>query len=396
MFYHATEEEIIRGEVTDVYLTRAVAILKKNNIDKKVKAEFVVKSFPARYDWGILAGTSELLAFIERLNLSLDVRAVREGTLFRTSQPVIEIEGRYLDFCIYETAFLGLLCQASGIVTRAAQCVAAARGKRVICFGARRIHPIIAPMVERYAYLGGVDGVAGVKSASVLGIEPSGTMPHALILLYGDTVEATRAFCDTFGRQVKVISLIDTFNDEKIEAIRVAQSLGDRIFALRLDTPASRKGNWLDILREVRWELDLRGHKDIKLFLSGGLTEETIAEFNSLADGFGVGTYITNAPVLDFSLDIVEIEGKPIAKKGKPSGSKSFYRCNSCQRDLILPYRSTPAGCRCGGELVDLLETAVKDGQLTLFGRRSIEDFNDHREYIKSQVVKNIALRTND
>src|SRR5215471_9663376 len=152
MFHVATEEEVLSGEVTDVYFARAIEVLRKDEINKKVKAEFVVKSLPDGYPWAILAGSGEFLALLERLRLALNVRAVREGTLFHPHQPVVEIEGYYLDFCIYETALLGLLCQASGIATRAAGCAAAANGKPVVCFGARRTHPILAPMVERYAY----------------------------------------------------------------------------------------------------------------------------------------------------------------------------------------------------------------------------------------------------
>ena len=388
MFHTASEEEVLRGDVTDVYFARAVEILNRGKIEKRVKAEFVVKSFPDDCPWAILAGSEELLALIEQRSLSLNVRAVREGTIFHPNQPVLEIEGRYVDFCVFETAFLGLLCQASGIVTRAARCVAAAEGKPVVCFGARRIHPIIAPMVERYAYLGGCDGVAGVKSASMLGIEPAGTMPHAMILLYGDTVEATRAFCDVFGSSLKVTSLIDTFNDEKFEAIKVAEALGERVFALRLDTPASRRGSFLEILREVRWELDLRGHNSIKLFVSGGLTEERIRELNPMADGYGIGTYISNAPVLDFSMDIVEIDGQPKAKKGKWSGSKSWKRCRSCGHDRIEPLQHAPGRCECGGEFEELLQPVAQNGKLNSAGRQSVSDFMGNRAYVREQVRK--------
>jgi len=162
--------------------------------------------------------------------------------------------------------------------------------------------------------------------------------------------------------------------------------LGDKVFGLRLDTPASRKGSLFDILREIRWELDLRGHKDIRLFLSGGLTEEKIRELNELADGYGVGTYISNPPVLDFSLDIVEIDGKPIAKRGKLSGSKSFFRCSVCQREVVQVYQASPQRCECGGEFAELLQTAIEKGKLTHAGRLSIEDFQGNREYIKAQV----------
>ncbi|MEW5978353.1 MAG: nicotinate phosphoribosyltransferase [Acidobacteriota bacterium] len=385
MFHVATEEDVLQGRVTDVYFTRAVEILRGRGVDKRVRAEIVVKNLPAKYDWGILAGTDELLPFLERLNLEIDVRALPEGTRFRANQPVIELAGRYLDFCIYETAILGLICQASGVTTRAARCAAAAEGRPVFCFGARRVHPVIAPLVERYAYLAGCAGVAGVRSAEMLGIEPSGTMPHALILLLGDTVEATKAFADQFP-QVKTISLIDTFNDEKFEAIRIAETLKERVAALRLDTPASRKGNLKAILREVRWELKLRSHGHIQLFVSGGLSEESIREFNEVADGYGVGTFVTSAPVLDFSLDIVEIDGKPVAKRGKTSGSKALFRCGGCQREEVVPLGQTPPPCSCGGEWQSLLGQVISKGKMTAAARERLENLAARRDYIRAQV----------
>jgi nicotinate phosphoribosyltransferase len=51
-------------------------------------------------------------------------------------------------------------------------------------------------MVERSAFIGGCDGVAAAKSPEFIREEPIGTMPHALILVMGDTVEATKAFHD--------------------------------------------------------------------------------------------------------------------------------------------------------------------------------------------------------
>ena len=41
---------------------------------------------------------------------------------------------------------------------------------------------------------------------------------------------------------------------------------------------------FLEILSEVRWELDLRGHADIDLFVSGGIDENAIHELNAVAE----------------------------------------------------------------------------------------------------------------
>ncbi len=57
----------------------------------------------------------------------------------------------------------------------------------------------------------------------------------------------------------------------------------------------------------------------MKLLASGGVDEYEILALNPVADGYGVGTSIANAPVLNFALDIMEIEGKPMAKRGNPA-----------------------------------------------------------------------------
>jgi len=230
---------------------------------------------------------------------------------------------------------------------------------------------VVAPMVERNAFVGGCDGVSVVKDAELIDEEPSGTMPHALILIMGDTVEATKAFDEVVHPKVKRVSLIDTFNDEKIEAIRVAEALGKRLFGIRLDTPSSRRGDFTKIIEEIRWELNLRGFGHIQIFVSGGLDEKRILALNPVVDAYGVGTSITNARVIDFAMDIIEIDGKPLAKRGKMSGSKRVLRCQKCFKDKMVPFkkdrgRSTPGldRCSCGGRFKDLLIPFLQKGKI--------------------------------
>jgi len=178
----------------------------------------------------------------------------------------------------------------------------------------------------------------------------------------GDTVEATKAFDKVIDSKVKRVSLIDTFNDEKIEAIRVAEALGKRLFGVRLDTPSSRRGDFQKIIEEIRWELDLRGFHHVQIFVSGGLDEKRILSLNPVVDAYGVGTSITNARVIDFAMDIIEIDGKPLAKRGKMSGSKSVFRCSKCFQDRMVPFQKgrghpvkSPNRCSCGGRYKELL-----------------------------------------
>jgi len=388
MFHIADPKDIKDGKMTDVYFVRTMEVLKAKKIDKWVKAEFIAKRFPEDYGWGVLVGIEETTDLLK--DLKVNVRAMKEGTIFRAFEPVMEIEGMYSDFGVYETSLLGLLCQASGVATKAARCKKAAGGRRVISFGARRIHPVVAPMVERSAFVGGCDGVSVVKNAELIGEEPVGTMPHALILMIGDTVEATKAFDEVIHPKVKRVSLIDTFNDEKIEAIRVAEALGKKLFGIRLDTPSSRRGDFQKIIEEIRWELSLRGFGHVQIFVSGGLDEKRILSLNPVVDAYGVGTSITNARVIDFAMDIVEIEGKPLAKRGKMSGAKSVLRCSRCFQDRMLPLkqdRGRPIQglnrCSCGGRFKELLLPLIQKRKVL----RDLPSPQVIREYVLEQLT---------
>jgi nicotinate phosphoribosyltransferase len=347
-FHISDDAAIAAGATTDVYFARTLELLAREGSDPDVVLEMRARSLPAGWPWAMFAGLEEAVALLPP---ELAVRALAEGGLFQAGEPVLAIEGRYRDFAALETPLLGLLCQASGVATAAARCRVAAGERTLLSFGARRMHPAIAPMIERSAWLGGCDGVSTIAAAALLGIEPTGTMPHALVLCLGDTVRAAQAFDEAFGGETPTIVLVDTFQDEKFEALRVAEALGERLDGLRFDTPGSRRGDMLEILRETRWELDLRGHHGVRFYVSGGLDPEAILALNPACDGYGVGTHISAARTIDFSLDIVEIDGRPVAKRGKESGRKTLLVCGSCGERSVVPV-SGERRAAAGGEEV--------------------------------------------
>lgn len=358
----ATLDDIRAGRVTDVYFARTAQILNAKGMNRHVRAEFICKKLPRDWPWAVLAGLEECVEVLQ--GLPVDVRAMPEGTPFRPFEPVLEISGPYLAFGVLETALLGFLCQASGVATAAARCKLLAGDRIVLSFGARRLHPVIAPMIERNAFIGGCDGVSVIESAELIDADPTGTMPHALILQFGDTVEAVRAFDEVVAPEVPRVALIDTFQDEKFEAVRVAEALRDRLHGVRLDTPASRRGNFRQLLEEVRWELDLRGYHHVRLYVSGGIGEEDVRALRDIVDGFGIGTQIADAPIVDFAMDLMEIDGVPVGKRGKWSGRKQVWRCGACHRDAILPLGAGGACCECGGPRSPLLEPFIEGGRL--------------------------------
>ena len=114
------------------------------------------------------------------------------------------------------------------------------------------------------------------------------------------------------------------------------------------------------------------------------MDEEKINLLNSIADAFGVGTWISNAPVIDFSLDIVEVEGKPLAKKGKRSGKKQVWQCSSCLTHQTLPFERKIEKCSCGGNFTPLLTPAVEEGKIVADSSSP----QKIREYVLEQLDK--------
>jgi len=380
-FHVATEEEIRAGRVTDVYFERTLAAIEARHADKKVVGEVRTRALPNGWPWGVLAGIEEVAHLLEGLDIR--VWALPEGSIFWPGEPVLTIEGPYSLFARYETTFLGMLCQATGIATKAARCRLAAGERILLSFGARRMHPAIAPMIERAGYIGGCDGVSTLVAADVIGIPPTGTMPHALILILGDTLEAARAFDEVVPPEVKRIVLIDTLADEKFETLRVAEGMGDKLYGVRFDTPFSRRGSLRQLMEEVRWELDLRGYEHVKFFASGGLDEERILELNPVCDGYGVGTSLANAPTIDFAFDLVEIEGKPLAKRGKKSGAKFIARCPACGAREVIYWQRDPGRCACGHDREVLNRLLIDRGKIV----GELPSATQVRSYVLEQLV---------
>ena len=371
LFWVATEKEVRNAETTDAYFLHTKKVLQRNNIESRVVMEVYARDVPYPDNWGVLTGVYEAAKLLE--GVPVDVWAFDEGSVFVADrdtvmyEPLMIIEGRYSDFVEYENPLLGLLSSSTSVSTRAAKFRIAARDKLLLSFGTRRVHPALAPMVERACYIAGFDGVSNVLGARLLKLEPSGTMPHALVQILGSQEKAWRLFDGAVPRGIPRVALVDTFWDEKTEAVRAFEVLGPRLWGVRLDTPASRRGDFPKIAEEVRWELDIRGGKKVKMIASGRLDEEQIAKLNPLVDGYGVGTAVAYPPVIDLSAKIVEVkEGSKTefrAKRGGLGGRKAVYRAPGFKDYVSLegsakPNRSTAMlkPLLKGGKLVGKIE----------------------------------------
>ncbi|QGN07175.1 nicotinate phosphoribosyltransferase [Halorhabdus sp. CBA1104] len=346
---------IASGRGTDAYFDRTMEALEHAGKDPTVVAEVSADQFPTG-EWSVLAGLKDAAHLLE--GHPVDVDALPEGQLFDHG-PVMRIEGRYRAFAQLETALLGFLSHPTGVATNALRARLAAPDATVLSFGSRHVHPSLGAMIERSALLGGLDGISNVAAGDVIGREAGGTMPHALVICFGpgNQEAAWQAFDEAVGPDVPRVALCDTYSDEVDEALRAVEAIDD-LDSIRLDTTSSRRGDFRRIVQEVRWELEARGHDDVDIFLSGGLDPETLWDLRDVADGFGVGGYVSNADPKDFALDIVDIEGEPVAKRGKLSGKKAVYRTPDGGHEVGLAGRAGPADGQ------SLLEPLLRDGEI--------------------------------
>jgi nicotinate phosphoribosyltransferase len=312
--FSATEQEIKSGLTTDIYFVRTRDLLEAMGLAATV---VTAEIFSSR--GGIVAGIDESLHLLQ--DKELEIWALSEGEPMEAKEVVMRIRGKYSDFGIYETALLGILASSSAWATAARSCKEAAGSKKVICYGARHLHPAVAPVMERAAVLGGADACSCVLGAALLDRAPVGTVPHAAFLIAGDTVELALAYDRFVDPDTPRIILVDTFKDEAEESLRVAQALKDNLDGIRLDTPGERGGVTAGLVKEVRARLNQAGFGQVQIVVSGGLTPERIVNLAEAgADAFGVGSYISREPAIDMTMDLKEVEGKPLAKRGRIPG----------------------------------------------------------------------------
>jgi nicotinate phosphoribosyltransferase len=315
---YAPSADTLAGRNADIYFLRSKQIMDAEGIAPRVTMEV----FPNGD--GLLCGLKEVLALLAHiLPPDAHVEALAEGVPMQAKEVVLRIRAPYPAFAIYETAILGMLAHESGWATAARACVQAAAPVPVISFGARHVHPDVNAHMEYAAMVGGCAGCATPLGAALAGVQPTGTLPHALILCMSDTVAAIQAFDRIIDPAVRRIALVDTFKDEAEEALRVAKALGDRLWGVRLDTPAERGRVTPALVTEVRARLDQAGFRHVKIVVSGGIDPARIQLFkvrNAPVDAYGIGSAIAGAPPIDFTADIKMVGDEPRAKRGRIPG----------------------------------------------------------------------------
>jgi nicotinate phosphoribosyltransferase len=287
----------------------------------------------------------------------LAIESLYDGESATSYEPVMRIEGEYAAFAHLETVYLGALAEGTRVATNTRDVVAAANGKPVIMFGARHQAHEAQAGSGYAAYVGGATGVSTDEQGEWWGSTGLGTVPHALIAVYGgDTTVATLKFDEYINRapdaighltargtpegHVNVTSLVDFQNDVVNTSLGVAHALGARLWGVRVDTSESLvdqaiirelaqtggvaredvRGVTPRIVEVLRETLDRQGYRHVRIVASGGFDAAKIRRFEELGvpvDVYGVGSALVHGEGFDHTADIVRVEGRSLAKTGR-------------------------------------------------------------------------------
>ena len=310
---------VLVGDTADVYLQRTLTILRNEGINPVVTMEVA----PQRR--GVICGLTEVRALLTRIlpETGSEVWALEEGETLEAKEVALRIKAPYGALGLYETAVCGILASCTGWATAARECVDAAKGTPVVALGARHVHPNVSANLDYSSVVGGCVSCSTIQGARLAGVTPAGNMPHSLSLLMSDTIKAMESFDRHMPQEVPRVALVDTFKDEAEEALNVARALREKLRGIRLDTPPERGGVTPELVKEVRARLDQAGFGHVEIMVSGGFTAERIEEFvakGAPVNSFGVGVYIASASPNPYTADIHEIEGRPVAKRGRIPG----------------------------------------------------------------------------
>lgn len=215
--------------------------------------------------------SEEFLEMLGDAKLEVSIEMMPEGELAFPDEPIIRVHGPVWQCLMVEAAILNTLNSQSLIATLASRLTEVAKGKPVLEFGLRRAQMLGGLEASRAAYIGGIAGTSNYLAKKHYGIPTTGTMAHALVMLYEDELQAFADYAKSMPGNT--VFLVDTYNtlDGVKKAIELCQSKDITLKGIRLDS-----GDLAYLSKEARLLLDAAGFTDAKIAASNDLEEDTI------------------------------------------------------------------------------------------------------------------------
>jgi nicotinate phosphoribosyltransferase len=232
------------------------------------------------------------LEHLRRLELTIDVDGVPEGTAVFPWEPMLRVKGPVIPCMLIETPLLTVMNFQTLVATKAARVAVAARGAPVLEFGLRRAQGFDGGIAAaRAAFVGGCAATSNVLAGRLLGIPVKGTHAHSWVMLFDDERAAFDAYARAMpGNCVLLVDTYDTLDGVKhaIEAGRALRERGADLAGIRLDS-----GDLAWLSQEARRMLDEAGFEKTAILASNELDEiiiDSLQEQGARIDVWGVGT----------------------------------------------------------------------------------------------------------
>jgi nicotinate phosphoribosyltransferase len=348
------------GLRTDLYELNMAASYLRRGMLEPATFSLTIRSLPPQRGFLVAAGLEECLRFLEdlaftpddlaylgtigfddaaldafrALRFDGDVWAIPEGRIVYADEPILEVTAPLPVAQLAETYLLNVVTSHTTLASKAARYILAAEGRDLVDFSLRRTHGMEAGLaVARGSAIVGFVATSNVEAARLLDLRPAGTMAHSYIEAFPSEREAFIAFAEDAPERglTFLVDTYDTLNGVRtaIDVIRERGLTGN--LGIRLDS-----GDLDALSRQSRAILDEAGLQHVKIFASGGLQEEHVAQLvgaSAPIDAFGVGTMMGvsyDAPSLESVYKLVRYAGEPAmklsARKGTLPGEKQVFR----------------------------------------------------------------------
>ena len=423
------------GLLTDHYeLTMVRAALASGAAGRRAVFETFARRLPGRRRYGVVAGTARFLRALEAFRFSPgdleylsgagiiddatagflaayrftgDIWGYGEGDCYFPGSPILVVDGTFAEAVVLETLALSIFNHDCAIASAGSRMVTAAAGRPIIEMGSRRTHELAAVAAARAAYLAGFSATSNLRAGLDYGVPTAGTSAHAFTLVHDDERQAFMVQLDALGTGTTL--LVDTYSVS--EAVATAVELaGPGLGAVRIDS-----GDFAELARAVRAQLDALGATGTKIVITGDLDEYSIAALTSApVDGYGVGTALvtgSGAPTAALVYKLVaradqDGELRPVAKHsvGKPTigGRKWAVRVLDHKKRATAEVISTsppaieepqPDGLKPGYRV--LLRQLVKNGEIV--GDEPLEAARErHRQALSELPPEALRLSAGD
>jgi nicotinic acid phosphoribosyltransferase len=135
--------------------------------------------------------SDEFLHYLGSLQFSGDVHAMPEGRLFFKDEPVLEVSAPIIEGQLMESQVINAVNLQVNLASKAARCVHAARGRKIVDFSLRRAQGTDAGLkAARAGYIAGLSATSNVLAGKMYAMPVAGTMAHSFITSFKEEIDA--------------------------------------------------------------------------------------------------------------------------------------------------------------------------------------------------------------